>query len=525
MILARLPIAEEQEALRAAMLDALAMSGKPGWLQAFIQRAWPIVEPRYPLIWNWHLTVLCEELERVAAGLTRELVICVPPGTAKSLVVSVLWPAAMWLRDPGLRILGVAHIPDLSTRDALKMKDVVTSPWYRGLVAQLAEEGIGLDDKGRAWDIRDDQRAKVNYLNTVRGSRQVGSIKGGITGIRVDGAIVDDPYNALTVLLGTPQMVAERMAEVVTIYDGALFNRVDSRVGWRVVIMQRLHREDLAGELIKRGVRCVVLPFTAKEKQENRHPRDPRLPGELIFPVLMSAEYIAAVRASKGGVATVAAQYEQSPTAGVGKLFKREWFVDKRLGGEGNRYDGPPERIARGLAEIAITVDCAFKKTAQSDRVALLVWGRTDARKYLLDCVAEQMTFSDTLQALVDLYGRWPKARMKLVEGAANGPAVLSLLQKRIPGLIEVKPEGGKFARAQVSAWAYEAGEVYLPQSEYAPWMGDWIERHVNFTGQEGGEDDEIDAESQLFARWDGGDVSALERVRKQFGFLAGRAR
>jgi len=512
--------ADDQAALRDAMLDALAMSDQPGALQAFIERAWPIVEPRYPLVWNWHLSILVEELEKVTNGTTRELVICVPPGTGKSKIVSVLWAAWMWLRDPGLRILGIAHIPDLSTRDALAMKDVVTSTWYRGLVAALAEERIGLDDKGRPWDIRDDQRAKVNYLNTVRGSRQVGSIKGGITGIRVDGAIVDDPYNALTVLLGSPQQVAERMAEVVTIYDGALFNRVDSRVGWRVVIMQRLHREDLAGELIKRGVRCVVLPFTARENQPNRHPRDPRVPGELIFPTLMSAEFIAAVRASKGGVANAEAQYEQNPTAGVGKLFQRDWFVDERLGGKGHRYDGPPDRLARGLPEIAMTVDCTFKKTAGSDRVAIEVWGRQEARKYLLEVVCRQMTFSETLQEIIDVFGRWPKARMKLVEGAANGPAVLSLLQKRVPGLIEVKPEGGKFARAQVSAWAYEAGEVYLPQAEYAPWMGDWIERHVNFTGQEGGEDDEIDAESQLFARWDGGDASALDRVRKQFGFL-----
>jgi predicted phage terminase large subunit-like protein len=104
---------------------------------------------------------------------------------------------------------------------------------------------------------------------------------------------------------------------------------------------------------------------------------------------------------------------------------------------------------------------------------------------------------------------------------------VIEPLQNRVTGIVPVTPVGGKYARAQASAYSYEASEVWLPSPEWAPWISDFVERHVAFTGEEGGEDDEVDAESQMIARWDGtaadqmGD--ALERARAQFGFIGRR--
>lgn len=508
--------AEAVRAVRDAALDRLAMSREPGWLAAFVKRAWDIVEPRYPLVWNWHLSLICIELERVSAGLTSELVICVPPGSAKSMVASVLWPAAMWLRDPGLRILGVAHIPKLATRDALRMKDVVLSSWYRGLVQRLAdEEGIGLDDKGRVWDIRKDQREKSNYLNTSRGSRQTGSIKGGVTGVRVDGAIIDDPYNARTALVGKPTQVAERMGEVVTLYDGAIRSRVDSRSGWIVTIMQRLHDLDLAGELLKRGVRSVVVPFHFDPSHPFRHPRDPRKgEGELFFPQLFDEKYIQEVRAGKNGELVYLAQHQQRPSPAAGALFKRAWMLQ--------RYQGDPQRFARSLPEVAITVDCTFKDAQSSDYVAILVWGRRGSQKYLLDVVRARLDLPSTIQALLDIAAKWPQARLKLVEEAANGPGVISMLKKHLPGMVGVGATGSKYSRAQAAAVAFEAGEVWLPMAEFAPWVSLYVEELCGFPSA--ANDDQVDATSQLFMRWDGPDgVDAIEAMKKQWGFLTAK--
>lgn len=531
---------EQREGLRLAELDELCVrragagleGAVAGSLQAFVRRAWPIVEPAKPLVWNWHLSLLCEELERVTRGETRELVIALPPGSGKSIITSALWPAWMWLHNPALHVLAVAHTPLPVTRDALRQRDILLSAWFRGRVAELARRFprwpylVEVPETGEhePWSLRRDQAEKINYMNTARGQRLTGSMSGGVTGTRVDGIIVDDPYNAIDALLGTPAQVAARMEDVITTYDGALFTRIDSLTGWRVTIMQRLHERDLAGELLRRGVRSVVVPFTRRETDKYPHPRDPRKPGAIFFAARFPQTYLDTIKAGKGGAAIIASQFEQAPKAGIGRLFRREWFTDEEMGGIGHRYRVDPLKLGRTMDELAISIDCTFKKTATSDRVCLQVWGRKEVRKFLLDQVCERMSLAETCIKLVELAAKWPRAKAKLLEMAANGPAVKELLDKRVGGIVPVTPQGGKFARAQASAVSYEAGEVWLPAPEVAPWIGDFVERHVAFTGEEGGEDDEVDAESQLIARWDGDAentmADTLERTRRQFGFL-----
>jgi predicted phage terminase large subunit-like protein len=94
----------------------------------------------------------------------------------------------------------------------------------------------------------------------------------------------------------------------------------------------------------------------------------------------------------------------------------------------------------------------------------------------------------------------WPYTFAKLIEDKANGPAVIQMLQHEIPGILAVNPEGGKMARAAAVSPVIEAGNVYLPHPQIAPWVTGFIEECAAFPN--GAHDDQVDAATQALLRW-----------------------
>jgi predicted phage terminase large subunit-like protein len=109
------------------------------------------------------------------------------------------------------------------------------------------------------------------------------------------------------------------------------------------------------------------------------------------------------------------------------------------------------------------------------------------------------MDFVETLAAVRRLAARWPQATLKLVEDKANGPAVISMLGRTVPGIVPVEPDGGKEARAAAVSPLVEAGNVWLPSSELAPWADDVIEQCAGFPTA--AHDDDVDSLSQALNR------------------------
>ena len=103
-------------------------------LGGFIREAWHLVEPMMPLIWNWHIDAICDHLEAVTRGDIIRLLINVPPGTMKSLIVSVFWPAWEWgpAGLPSMRYFTTSYkLEGLADRDSRKMRDLVRSEWFQ----------------------------------------------------------------------------------------------------------------------------------------------------------------------------------------------------------------------------------------------------------------------------------------------------------------------------------------------------------------------------------------------------------
>ena len=163
-------------------------------LAAFVRMAWHIIEPGQPYIHGWHIDFICSHLEAITDGVTFEedgsfynrLLVNVPPGTMKSLLIGVFWPAWEWgpRNMPHMRYVCASHSQDLAIRDSLRMRRLVKSEWYQGLWGDRVK-------------LTSDQDAKAKFETTATGFRQACAFEG-ITGYRGDRVIIDDPPTAST---------------------------------------------------------------------------------------------------------------------------------------------------------------------------------------------------------------------------------------------------------------------------------------------------------------------------------------
>src|SRR5579863_9087732 len=149
----------------------------------FVELAWPLVEPSRPFLANWHIDAIADHLQAVSEGQIRRLLITVPPGHAKSLLVSVLWPAWQWIRCARWRGLFSSYDLELATRDSVRCRGLLTSAWYQQTFQPQ-------------WKFAGDQNQKSWFENDAKGFRMALGVGGKGTGFRGDCLVVDDPLNA-----------------------------------------------------------------------------------------------------------------------------------------------------------------------------------------------------------------------------------------------------------------------------------------------------------------------------------------
>jgi predicted phage terminase large subunit-like protein len=484
-------------------------------LASFTAQLWHVLEPTTALDWWWHLDLICDTLERVSAGELRRVLLCVPPGTAKSLITSVMWPSKWWLNNPSERFLTLSSSDKIAIRDSRRMRDVVRSPWYRRLVAQQVASG-----RIRDWTLAKDQSEKVRFESTARGGRFGFSTGGSITGERGNGVLVDDPHQIKDVL-GTQEHISLALGKAHEKMDVVLPTRVnDRRTAWFVTMLQRVHQEDVASrEIDDPDVYKVILPMHAYEVGDPwRHPDDPREPGELLDPVRLPEELVRkeAAKLERQAPGQAAAQHEMRPVPAGGATFKRAWMR--------NIYDWDPQRPIRPYTEVAITVDATFKKTKSGAFNSFQVWGRYDwVRYFLLDEIHERISFVDQVRILKDLEQKW-RPDFTLVELKGNGEAIVDELKLSVPSVIGFMPDryGDKMTRAQLATSLWQGEGVWLPDSERCPWISDWKNEVAMFPGST--LKDRVDSMSQLFLHWKEkrGNVNEVEAfVAAAGGFLA----
>ena len=328
-------------------------------LVSFIRMAWSIVEPGQPYTHGWHIDAICEHLEAITDGhelddgtLYNRLLVNVPPGTMKSLITNVFWPAWEWgpCNMPHLRYVCAAHkVENLSARDSRRMRQLITSEWYQARWGELVK-------------LAKDQNEKLNFVNSVGGFRIATAITS-LTGIRGDRVIIDDPHSVDSAASET-----QRQTEVTTFLEAIPTRLNDPIRSSIVIIMQRLHEEDVSGIILDKqlGYDHLMLPMEfdpARAFPTKLGFIDPRTEaGELLFPERFPAEVVARDKRVMGPYAT-AGQFQQEPTPRGGGVIKREWW---RLY-EANVF--PP------MEYVVASLDTAYTIKAENDFSALTVWG------------------------------------------------------------------------------------------------------------------------------------------------------
>ena len=148
-------------------------------LSQFVQQAWHVLEPGTKYLHNWTTDVIAEHLEAVSSGEIQNLIINVPPGMMKSLLVAVFWPVWDWIAHPSRKFVSASYEQTLSIRDAGKARTLIQSEWYQQRWGDIVS-------------LKRYQNEKRHYENTKEGSRTALSVGGGVTGKRGDIVLVNE---------------------------------------------------------------------------------------------------------------------------------------------------------------------------------------------------------------------------------------------------------------------------------------------------------------------------------------------
>lgn len=436
---------------------------------------------------------MCAHLEAVTEGRIKRLLMTVPPGMMKSLLL-VFWTAWEWGPQ------GMAHLQVLATsysqanvlRDNMKLRRLVESDKFQAV-----------------WPLklRGDQNAKTKFENTDNGFSEARPFSS-MTGGRGDRVKIDDPHST-----ETAESEAERTTAVRIFREGITDRLNDVVESAIVIIMQRLHSKDVAAVALELDIGFVHLnlPMEFEAARTDAQGRvtggpcrtyidgalffeDPRTTeGELLFPERFPATEVATLKKGKGSYAW-AGQYQQRPAPRDGGLFKREWFrpVSVLPAGEKATVRAWDIGATEGGGDPSAGVRCTMIGKGE-DAVYVFTgcrWGQWSPAQ--LESELKLTAAADTTAVTI---------RLPQDPGAA-GKGYAQTLARKLPGhaVKIVQPTGNKVTRATALATAAEIGNVCVLTTgdpEQDAWIEGFIDELCAFPS--GAHDDRVDAAADAF--------------------------
>jgi hypothetical protein len=385
-------------------------------LMAFTEFGFGIVRPGQPLKPNWHLEAVTEKLRQVASGETRRLIITLPPRTLKSLCASVCLPAWFLGHNPGERVVVVSYSDLLSRAHANDFRLLVKNPMYQAAFPQMRLE-------------RDTDR---EIITTKRCKRIATSIDGTLTGLGGNLIIIDDPLK-----LGDAMSESVR-GRVIEWYRSTLLSRGDDKTKTRiVVVMQRVHQDDLVGYLQEQGGFDVLnLPAIAQRAETfdlGGGRTYMRQVGELLHPEHEPVEVLREIKREMGPIA-FSAQYQQAPVPAGGAIIKKKWLTTY-------------ENLGRGAGDrIIVSWDIALSEAETGDYSACVVLLARNEVFYVLEVIRGRFPF-DALKAKVLEVQRRYRPCTLLIEDSPISRGLIQSLREQSVNITCYKPDTDKRAR------------------------------------------------------------------------------
>ena len=453
-------------------------------LAGFVREAWHVLEPNNVYVHGWVIDAICEHLEAVSRGEITRLLINVPPGMMKSLLVTVFWPAWEWavLDRPALRYVSTAYDDELAARDTRRMRSLVQSDWFLSLFPKVGKLV---------------RAAETSFENTSTGWREACPF-GSLIGKRGDRLLIDDPHSTKSAESDAQRREAER------VFREDVPSRInDSMLSAIVIIMQRIHVGDVSALALAQNYVHLRLPmeFELATRCTTKigfvDPR--RVEGELLFPERFPR--IAVDRDKRQMLEhAVAGQFQQRPVPREGGLFKRAWF-------DGKIVDrAPPDCLWWRHWDLAASLKKA-KNANQAWTAGVKMGFSPSTRRYYVGHVLrvqeEGHDVRITIRQAAELDGREVKISLPQDPGQAGKVQAQDFVSNLAGFNVFAQPESGdKYSRAEPFAAQCKGGTVFLVQGE---WNTAYIDELCLFPSSAA--KDQVDASSGAFGRLAGGQV------------------
>jgi predicted phage terminase large subunit-like protein len=451
---------------------------------AFIHRAFVELNPRDSFLTNWHLDVLAARLDSVRRGETRRLIVNLPPRSLKSLAASVALPA-WWLgHDPSAQLLCVSYGQELAEKLSRDCRTLMGSAFYKALFATRLSVT---------------RSAAEEFATTAHGFRMATSVGGVLTGRGADAIIIDDPLKPEEAVSTAARTRANEW------FDNTLYSRLnDKRKGAIVIIMQRLHEDDLVGHVLaQEDWERVSFPAIAEDDECFAYETltgsasAMRRAGEALHAAREPLDALARVRRALGEY-NFAGQYQQNPAPLGGGMIRREWFRTYESG-------------ESGFTRIVQSWDTANKASELADYSVCTTWGVKGRALYLLHVLRKRLNYPE-LKRVVAGQQKAFGAQTVLIEDRASGTQLIQELTRAgVCGVRAVVPTDDKIMRLHAQTGPIENGFVHLPRE--AHWLEDYLAELTAFP--RGRHDDQVDSTSQALAWLTAAEDGWLEFARQ----------
>lgn len=423
---------------------------RQGGLIAFVRYFWSVLEPETPFVDGWPLWAIAEHLESVTFGEVNRLLINVPPGFAKSIIVDCFWPAWEWgpMKKTHYRYVAFSYSSSLTERDNDRFRTLITSLSYQQMYGpirtKVKTESMPYEVLNEEGKVELRNKTTIKVINTHTGWKLASSVGGVATGERGDRVIIDDPHSV-------QEAESERVREeTIRWFRESISSRFNNlKTGALVIIMQRVHEEDVSGVALGPEFdycHCMI-PWeydTGRQRDAEGNPienqigwSDPREEdGDPAWLDRFDEESINRLKREVGPYGW-ASQFQQAPAPRGGGLFKREWW----------QLWEPDDGKFPIFDLVVASLDGAFTEDEENDPSALTVWGTFVHPETKKNCIMLIHAWRKHLAFSAERFERL--ALESVIDGARWLPEAI------VPGMNEdeVKRRNARFKRRTQSKW------------------------------------------------------------------------
>ncbi|MEN9782246.1 MAG: hypothetical protein RL208_396 [Pseudomonadota bacterium] len=435
--------------------------------KSFLIKSFNTINSGYKFHDNWHINLLSDVMNQSFDSDLKRVVINIPPRSLKSVIASVVFPAWVLAKDPKKRIIVVSYSKELALKHSADCRTIMQSDWYKKTFKE-SHIAYGFNSKHK-------------FGTKSNGYRFATSVGGTLTGEGGDIIIIDDPHN--------PSEVRSKKArqEVVNWYKNVLLSRLNNKQdGVIILVMQRLHEEDLSGFLLSKNANWnhVCLPLISDSKCDvffNNKLYFTRDAGDILI-YDATQEWIENTK-NEIGIEAFLAQYQQKPIKEEGNLIKREWIKIE-------------DHSKTNFEHFYISIDCASGVKINNDYSAIAVFAKFNGQIVLFEMMREKLEYLDLKSLIEEKISKYKPDNI-LIENKSNGASLIQELKTKNSFITEINPKNSKEYRVNKSISFMQSGNFVLHKNE--AWNENFINEITQFPFA--AHDDQVDAVSQ-FLNW-----------------------